>query len=439
MKILVIADEIWNDQIHGNNVLTNWFKDFPAEFAMISCSPGQPYNSVCRHYFQITDRQMIRSIFSKQRAGNAFHGDFRDCLMTEKYNSTDVANIGFLRKHMGNFLRLLKTIVWNCGKINEKELEKYIKEFQPDIIFSARFAHSKILRIENIVCKYAKCPIVAFTGDNEYSLRRFSISPLFWINLFYQRSYLRKMMKNYSLYYSLSERQIQEFGRYFKTPMKILRKCAMKPIGNYEKKNSELPIQMVYGGKLYQGRDDTLVYLARVIKEINKNQILIQLHIYTNSQISKRKKNYLDDGRNSFLHEAISSQELEGIYHTSDIALCVESFDLSYRLTTRVSFSTKIIDCLASSCAVMMIGWSENSGYEYLNKQKAAICIGSRNEIGIILKRIVSNPQLLQTYKENAYHCLKNNHDREKVQNSLYDDLKAIIDSNEEKSKRWGY
>ena len=59
MRILIIADEVWNDSIHGNNVLTNWFEDFPAEFAEIYCSPGIPKNSICKKYFQITDKGVI--------------------------------------------------------------------------------------------------------------------------------------------------------------------------------------------------------------------------------------------------------------------------------------------------------------------------------------------------------------------------------------------
>lgn len=35
MKILIIADEDWNDVVFGNGVLTNWFTGFEAEFAEI--------------------------------------------------------------------------------------------------------------------------------------------------------------------------------------------------------------------------------------------------------------------------------------------------------------------------------------------------------------------------------------------------------------------
>ena len=39
MNILLITDEVWNDEVHGNNVLTNWFEGFPANFSNIYYLP----------------------------------------------------------------------------------------------------------------------------------------------------------------------------------------------------------------------------------------------------------------------------------------------------------------------------------------------------------------------------------------------------------------
>ena len=119
MRILIIADEVWNDRINGNNVLTNWFQGFPAEFAEIYATPGTPYNSICQRYFQITDGEMIRSIKTGILAGNSFVGDYSNDAGSQPYNSTDVGHLGFARKYMWNSLRLLKTIVWNHGRIDE--------------------------------------------------------------------------------------------------------------------------------------------------------------------------------------------------------------------------------------------------------------------------------------------------------------------------------
>lgn len=69
MRILLITDEEWNDYVYGNGVLTNWFTRFDAEIAQIYCSPGQPINNICDHYFQITDGQMANSLLRRGKAG----------------------------------------------------------------------------------------------------------------------------------------------------------------------------------------------------------------------------------------------------------------------------------------------------------------------------------------------------------------------------------
>ena len=32
MKILLVTGDVWNDSTNGNNIYTNWFKDYDAEF-----------------------------------------------------------------------------------------------------------------------------------------------------------------------------------------------------------------------------------------------------------------------------------------------------------------------------------------------------------------------------------------------------------------------
>lgn len=433
MKILIIADEVWNDRINGNNVLTNWFQGFQAEFAEVFATPGIPYNQICKYYFQITDGEMIRSVFSNTKAGKILNGDFSEAHDTSGYNSTDVKHLGFFRNHLGNLLRLMKTIVWNFGRIDEDRFKQFIEEYKPDILFSARYSHSKIIRLEKLALKYSNCPIVAFTGDNELSLRRFSFSPIFWSNLLYQRRCLKKMMPHYSLYYTLSERQIQEYQKHFNIPMRVLRKCSPRPMGEMINRDIGQPIKIVYGGKLYAGRDATMLALAEAIKQVNSNHICYELHIYTGSQLSEKKYKELNDEKNTFIHKPVSAELLEEVYHNSDIALSVESFQLSQRLETRLSFSTKLIDCLYSTCAVMMIGWPENSGYEYLEKEKAAICIGSIDRIYPTLISLVNSPEMLQDYRENAYKCMKENHDRKMIQDGILADFSRIIENHKQR------
>lgn len=427
MKILLITDEIWNDSIHGNNVLSNWFDGFDAEFANICCCPGLPENNCCDKYFQITDSMMLKSILKGKRAGRILSETERWKPGKPAYNSTDIGGISFLRKHFGNILRLFKTIVWNFGKYDTELLEKFVKDYNPDIIFSPRYAHSKILRLEKEVMKYTKAPIVAFTGDNEYSLRRFSFSPVLWCNLFYQRHVLKKMMPNYSMYYTLSAEQKAEYEKAFKNlNVKVLMKCG-DFTDEYASKSINRPIKIIYAGKIYSKRWETLAKIGECLKTINTDSVKMILDIYTRDTISKKQRKKLHDGRNIFLKGGVVPSELEDIYKNADIALHVESFAFKYRYSTRVSFSTKIIDCLASSCAVMAVAWREHSGLTYLKREDAAICVDDLDDMHRVLSDLCKYPEKIEEYRKKAWNCGRRNHMREAVQKQLYSDFETII------------
>ena len=424
MKLLLITDEVWNDRIHGNNVLTNWLSDFEGEIAHIYCSPGLPNNASCRRYFRFTDGGMLKSIL---------HHSYKDGQRVEKMEEpaetssswTDVSRISLLKKYMGNSLRLFKSVVWGFGRYNRDELEQFIKEFSPDLIFSARFATTKILRLERTVLEIAKCPIVAFTGDNEYSLRKFGLSPVFWLNEFVLRNKLRRMMPRYSLYYTLSEEQKREYETVFGIRVKTLYKCADASV--VIENDTHAPIRMVYVGKLYCGRWKTLAAIGKALAVINRDEVKMTLEIYTRDDLQSKQIQLLDDGKNIFLRGEAKPEQISKIYEERDIALHVESFQLKYKLATRVSFSTKIIDCLASGCAVMAIAWKEHSGLTYLKREDAAICIDDPKEIPSALKAVANSFEMVRVYAEKARECLMRNHLSQTVRQNLYNDFADVI------------
>lgn len=430
MRILLITDEVWNDETHGNNVLSNWFEGFNAEFANIYCSPGQPLNNCCKKYFQITDSMMVKSLVSGKKAGKAFNLDNflvdKNAFEGEKENKKLYS---FLKSITTESLRAIRELIWNYGKYDIEALRKFIDDFQPDIIFSPRKASIKILRLEKLVFDIAKVPIIAFTGDAEYSMKLFKISPVFWIKKLILRKKFRQMMPNYSLYYTLSDEQKVEYISEFGDKFKILRKCGDFTDGSIVKKEVNKPIKIVYAGKLYSNRWKTLAEIARALKIINESETKMILEIYTKDKVTKRQAKLLDDGVSSFIKGPVSPVDLKAIYEKCDIALHVESFDLKNRLLTRVSFSTKIVDCLASGCAVMVVSWDQHSGYTYLKKEDAAFTIGKKGDILKELIKISDNPELIVDYAQKAWECGRRNHQREVVQKMLYDDFKNLIDT----------
>ncbi|MBP1754982.1 MAG: hypothetical protein H6Q59_1380, partial [Firmicutes bacterium] len=373
MRILLLTDDLWNDKFHTNNVMTNWFEGFPAEFANIYLAPGIPDNKCCRKYYQITDKMMFMSIVTKHRAGRSFECNL-DCIPQEDSfpEQENKAFYFFMKRIVTETIRLIRDWIWLSGDYNVDEINQFITDFNPDIIFSVRLASRKMLRFERLISGLTNCPMIAFTGDDEYTLLQLRFSPIYWLRRLCLRKDLRKTIPCYSKYYMLSEKQANLYRQQFHIDTDLLMKCG-DFADEFLQKEVHSPIRLVYAGKLYCNRWKTLIRIKDALEKINKNEIQMVLQIYTKDWISKRRRKQLSDGKNSLLMPPADAEKLKEIYQNADIALHVEAFDLKNRWITKYSFSTKIIDCFSSSCAVVAICPADNAGYQYLKGRDAAI------------------------------------------------------------------
>lgn len=423
MRILVLSDEVWNDIINGNNITSNWFEGMNAEFANIYASPGVPYNQCCNRYFQITDMMMLKSIVSNKKAGKILTGFNNQGEIPAEKEPKKIYK--FLKAISGSWLRLVREMLWSLGKYDIEEMKRFLNEFQPDVIFSERRATCKMLRLETVVHNLYAAPMFAFTGDDEYSLKQFSISPFFWVNRFAVRKRLKQNVKRYEVYYTLSEEQKEYYERLFGCRCKLLYKCG-NPKDFYQERLVHFPIKMIYAGKFYCNRWKILSKIANILQDINSDEVKVVLEIYTKDSINKKQNRLLNDGRSTVIRGPVSQEELRRIYEDADIALHVESDDLKYRLATRFSFSTKIVDCLLSGCAVLAYCWNQHSGFTYLAKEDAAICVSSEAELRKALYAICDNTKIIHDYAYKAFQCAKRNHIRNNTQEMLQNDFNSV-------------
>lgn len=429
MRILLLLSESWNDQTAPNNNMSNWFTGFPdAEIWTISGSSFPPSNNCCTHYFLISEGEMLRSLFTRIRAGKEYLQDTNDISPNVEFLTDMTERKAFKNRFSGELARLCRDLVWRYGKYDLDALEHFIQCCKPDIIFSQRKGSVKMCRMEQIVSSMTDAPMVAYTGDDEYSLRQFSLNPLFWLRRFWTRSWLRRSIPNYKLFYCQSRRQMEEFQRLFAVPTKFLVKCGSFDGSRVHTDVAE-PIRMVYAGKLYCNRWKTLNTIIDAIETIHLQlgRQAFQLSIYTADKLTKQQSRCLNRGESAHVYPPVAANILPNIYAKSDIALHVEGLDIRNRLLTQDSFSTKVMDCMASGCAVMAVCWEEHAALQYLKEQDAAMTASSIEEIRLQLEKLVDHPETVCEYSRKAYQCGTNNHERRKIQEMLFDDFKRIV------------
>ena len=430
MKILIIADEEWNDYVYGNNVLTNWFTGFDAKFAEIYCSPGLPNNTVCKNYFQITDAQMFKSLFTKHMAGGrVFLPESDEQKESSKENVQRKGAYGFMKKVstvLHTPVMMMRDFIWCNGRYDIEAMKEFVNEFAPDVVFCPRLITPKLMRLEKLVSTMTTAPFVAFTADDEASLLQVNYSPLYWIRRLWIRGKFKKHVGLYKYYFTFSREQAEDYHKEYGLPTSALYKCG-DFLPEYIPKTVNEPIQMVYAGGLYCNRWKTLGKIGEALREINKDSVKMVLNVYSQDELTTAQKKVLCKENYVYFKGSVTPTELVEIYQKADIALHVESFDKKYRYATRVSFSTKIIDLMASSCAILAICWERHAGYQYLYEHKAAICVSSNDQIKGCLQEIVTHPESLAEMQRKAWECGITYHSRKAIQNQIKNVFESVL------------
>lgn len=428
MRILIVTIDLWNDVTNGNNIHTNWFTGFDAEFANIYLVPGKPNNQICTRYFQVTDAMMAKS-FIGRRAGHAFTwissgGDkLKNATSNVEHENTGLYKK--LRAHTGEWLRLARDILWQLGRYDKKALKVFIDDFQPDIVFCPHLFSIKSRRIERIIRKMTDAPMVAFAGDAEASLRAISYNPLFWYRSLRDHLLYPAFVRKFAYYLTFSPKWSKMLTEKYGVPSEPLYKCIdgtpyiEKPINDV--------IKLVYAGSLYCNRWKTLSVIGDAMKVLNKDGKKIEMYVYSQSVLTEEQKAALSEDKYIHFMGCVNPSELPQIYRDADIALHVESFDKKFMLETEHSFSTKLTDLMMSTCAILAICWEKNSGWNYVKTHDAAICLSSYDEVLPELKKIVDNPSIIQTYAFKATECGVKNHNRKNIQKRMREIFEKVM------------
>lgn len=421
MKILLITDEEWNDFVYANGILTNWFTGFDAEFAHIYTSPGLPINDVCDKYFQITDAQMLKSIFGGHLAGYQISKNQNphaiECAKDNAQRHGIYKIMKSISTKCNTLVQIMRDFIWLRGRYDVNALREFISDFEPDLVFCPRYISPKLMRLESIVSSLTSSPFVAFTADDEASIP-LQGSLLYRFRRVLIHNKFKKHIALYKHYVMFSHEQAEEYKAEYGIETSTIFKCGDFPERMIEK-NIDYPIRMVYAGRLYCNRWISLSEIGEALKTINKDCIKIILDIYTQDKLTKEQVKVLSSERYINIKGNVNSSQLKTIYEEADIALHVESMDEYYRMITRVSFSTKIIDLMASTCAIMAICWEHHAGFQYLKDHDAAICVDSYDKILPTLQLIANNPAIVNEYAKKAYSCGKLHHNRDTIQAQL--------------------
>lgn len=423
MKVLVISNTPWSSENSFGNSFSNIFSGIDnIEFANISLRKVNSLDSIVSSCFEISEKSLISNLKNKSVPS----GKKIDIHSLKKNdNSITESNVkNFARNKRWMIMFWARDLIWKIGKWKSKELTDFIDDFNPDIIFQPVYYSSYINDIACFVKDYTQKPMIGYISDDNYTLRQFSLSPFYWIDRFYKRKKVRKTFNKCKTIYVISETQRREYAKIFGDKFKILTKCA--DFDDTQKPDFKEPgevLKLTYAGNISHGRYSILSLLAKVIKQLNSNEKKFLLDIYSGTPLTEKQKANLNLEGASAFHSAVSYSEILEIQKQSDILVHAEAFELKEKLATHQSFSTKIVDYLATNRCILAIGDGSCSSIQYFIDNDCGAVAKEKNEIATVLNQLYENKSLLKEYARKAWNSGKKNHQRDIMQKDLYNEL----------------
>ena len=423
MRILVITRSSWRNDNNIGNTMTNIFKNFEYDEIYSLCfRSGLPQNDIAKADFCISEQQFIRYFTRNGKIGEIRtadkFGESSKALEDKLYTGA--------KKNNSRLLWFAREVLWSISPWKNNKLDEYLKEVSPDIIFMPVFGCWYPHKVLKYILKRTGAKLVLFHADDNYSLRQFSLSPVYWLYRFNLRRWVGKSVKLSSINYAISEVQKNEYSKALKKEFEILYKgyeFADMPVSG----EIHNPIKLVFTGNISSGRYKQLAAIGEAIKKINKDEKKLELDIYTLTPMTAKMKTMLDIASAVNLKGGVSADEIDAIQKNADILVHVESFDLKNRLAVHQSFSTKIVDYLHQAKCIFTVGPNDVASIDYLQKNDAAIVATTYDEIEKKLIELCADTNLIHEYEKKSWECGKHNHRIDEIQKNLDGDFKKLI------------
>lgn len=427
MRILIISRSPWRLDNSFGNTYSSIFRDMKdVEIANIYLADGEPeYEPNVKAYYKVSEKALVNGLRhpfrkSSQVGEIVFVGAPSTAIADSEYDN--YLSVG--KKKRWPIMFLMREMVWKFGNVNMDGVTKFAKDFNPDIIFLPYYYAVYVFRIALYLKKVLNVPMTGEACLDIYSLKQLSFDPVFWLNRFYIRKWIRKAARASASLYTISEKMKVDYSKYLNIESKILYKIPDFSRKQFDYTSVNQPVHFLFTGNIGANRWKTLSLLVAALKANSWGH----LDIYTNTPLTPEMKNTLEVEMYSQIHPPVSQSEVKILQNNADILVHAESFDLANKLLVRYSISTKIMDYLCMGRAILGIGPKDIASIEYLKDNDAAMVVTNIGEMNDLILQLKNNESLIMEYSHKGLDFAKTQMNAEEMKVSLYNDMKSIIE-----------
>ena len=428
-KVLAISLNTWRID-SGIHTQTDLFKFYDTDkVAQIYTKSDLPDTPVCNRFFRISENEIIKSVISRKPVGKRVENGQKADEATLKAIEAETALYTQAHKKKSWIMTIIREYVWAFGKWKTKALDTFISEENPDVYFVPIYPVVYMGKLQLYIIKKFPRPYVCYLWDDNYSYKPCKGKPFAYVHRFLLRRVVKKLAKNCTEMFTITETQKRETDKEFGTNSIVLTKGINYENREFDNKPISSPIKMVYTGKLFLGRAKSLVEISKAMAEINKNGEKITLDIYSPTVIEGETLEMLNSNGCHF-KGCVPKSEIDAIQQSADIVIFAESLEKKHRLDARLSFSTKLTDYFKSGKCIFAIGDESIAPIIYLRENDCAVIANEYEEIAPQLKKLLENPEKIKEYGKKAFECGKKNHNEKDIKRIFIETFVKALEKN---------
>ena len=411
-KVLLISHNVFSKNINMGKTLSTYFEGWDkSKIAQLYFHKEVPTTNVCKKYYRFTDVDAIKSIIFRGYAGRAL---VSQDIQQARDDASDTGRLNRLYnygKKRTPLIYLLRDSLWRLSSWESKSLIKWIRDFDPEVIFFASGDYAFSYRIALRIAEAFRLPMVTCCFDDYYI---FNQNAHRWFGKRRHRLFMDtvwKTMERSQIIFTVTDLMSEAYSKMFAKPCSVLYtgtnlQTITKPCGN--KKG------IAYLGGLSLKRYESLVDIGRTLMKINHPLVPKELDVYSGESNSDVLRHMTKSNGINF-HGFISSEKIHDIISKCVAVVHTESFDSKLTERVRYSLSTKIPDSLASGTCLFVYGPKGVASIDYLYRNQAAFVCNNKSELQNKLVRLFVDESLREEIVKKALQLAARNHDSRKI------------------------
>ena len=423
MKILIISSSTWDNANSFGNTFSNLFEGMKKiEVYNIACGHGVFNNNIVKQAIQLTDKSVLKSIYK---------WGFDPCWEVQESVVMGGMNKELsqtARKKRRTILFMIRDMIWKLGRWKKsKTLTAFLEEIKPDVIYLPIYASPYMCDFQQYIIKKLDIPVVGHISDDVYGYPPKGSLLAKWYRVGLRKK-IKKLINTCSYLEVFAKNMQEEYSKLFNKPCYLIGKGILSetvkdinvqaPIGE--------PMHFVYTGNIGDDRYKALVDIGYAIsKGLGRENAV--LDIYSTTPLTNQMREAIHGCEAIEFHGGISKKEVMQVQKDADFLVHVEGFSQTAIFSAKMSFSTKIIDYMMMSKAILAYGPQEVNSIQVLKESEVGLTAISSEELETVITNITTNNVDYALLTKNTKKYLLESRDIEKIQAGIYQRMSDIV------------